>query len=250
MPNPEGTGDWPSIRDAYGPASDIPALLERMVPDQRDEVWNELWSRLCHQGSVYPASYAALPALESAARRWPATQRDAPLGLAAAIVASSDRLGVDGDPLQDLASTVASLRELALETLATRAGSTVDFIYRLIAVRALEGDREWAQRLDLVAGGELPGVCPNCDAELYLVIGQDGCFVTAEEWVQGDGGRRESIVPERGPLPAPGQWLLGQAVAAEQPEVAEAFVHLFGRSTCPACGDRFDILDAAARGGS
>ena len=63
------------LQHAYGPAGDIPALLERArdapAPETyRDEPWFSLWSSLCHQGDVYTASYAALPELiEIAAAR-------------------------------------------------------------------------------------------------------------------------------------------------------------------------------------
>jgi hypothetical protein len=46
---------WRSLRDAYGTAGPVEALLERSDTDDR-AVWDELWSRLCHQGTVYTAS--------------------------------------------------------------------------------------------------------------------------------------------------------------------------------------------------
>lgn len=60
--------DFTLLQHAYGPAGDIPALLERArtapAPDTyRDEPWFSLWSSLCHQGDVYTASYAAVPEL-------------------------------------------------------------------------------------------------------------------------------------------------------------------------------------------
>ena len=58
---------WAQLQHAYGPASDIPGLLDQLQHQpgpQRahtGEPWNSLWSALCHQGDVYAASYAALP---------------------------------------------------------------------------------------------------------------------------------------------------------------------------------------------
>lgn len=52
--------DWSQLSHAYGTAEDIPGLLDRLEPDPRSPVWNDLWSSLCHQGTVYTASYAAL----------------------------------------------------------------------------------------------------------------------------------------------------------------------------------------------
>jgi hypothetical protein len=62
------TTRWDMLRDAYGPATEIPALLDsaRRAPPGRkytDEPWFSLWSALCHQGDVYTASYAAVPEL-------------------------------------------------------------------------------------------------------------------------------------------------------------------------------------------
>ena len=85
------TVDWSSLQDAYGPATDIPALLRAArsappPPDYQDEPWFSLWSALCHQGDVYTASYAALPELVAVA----AERRDAGRGEAMLLAASID----------------------------------------------------------------------------------------------------------------------------------------------------------------
>ena len=59
---------WDALEHAYGPASNIPGLLEhaRRAPASRtytDEPWFSLWTALCHQSDVYTASYAAVPEL-------------------------------------------------------------------------------------------------------------------------------------------------------------------------------------------
>jgi hypothetical protein len=56
---------WAEIHHAYGPADDIPPLLRELqsfpTSDGESEPWFTLWSSLCHQGDVYPASFAAVP---------------------------------------------------------------------------------------------------------------------------------------------------------------------------------------------
>lgn len=59
---------WLEFSHAYGDASDIPALLRQLptteqksLDDYRAEPWFSLWSALCHQGNIYPATYAAVP---------------------------------------------------------------------------------------------------------------------------------------------------------------------------------------------
>ena len=66
--------EWPLLRHAYGPASDVPGLVRRLVagPGPRKDIgaepWESLWSRLCHQDDVYTASYAAVPHIVEIAR--------------------------------------------------------------------------------------------------------------------------------------------------------------------------------------
>lgn len=60
--------DWSGLRHAYGPATDVPALLARArsappPSNYQDEPWFTLWSSLYHQDDIYSASYAAVPEL-------------------------------------------------------------------------------------------------------------------------------------------------------------------------------------------
>ncbi len=59
---------WNELRHAYGDASDIPELLRQLEDapypqNYQSEPWFTLWSALCHQYSVFTASYAAVPHL-------------------------------------------------------------------------------------------------------------------------------------------------------------------------------------------
>jgi hypothetical protein len=51
--------DWASLEHAYGPADDVPSMIQRLVAqsdDVRNSVWNSLYSAPFHQGSRYPAT--------------------------------------------------------------------------------------------------------------------------------------------------------------------------------------------------
>lgn len=56
---------WSELRHAYGDASDIPPLLKLLQQESygAEDIWESLWSSLCHQGDAYDASYAAMPHL-------------------------------------------------------------------------------------------------------------------------------------------------------------------------------------------
>jgi hypothetical protein len=66
---------WSELRHAYGPASNIPALLRALqaLPAQSGdtEPWFTLWSALAHQGDVYDATFAAVPHVVEAMARDP-----------------------------------------------------------------------------------------------------------------------------------------------------------------------------------
>lgn len=84
---------WRELRHAYGPASNIPALLRRLptAPVKSDgserEPWYSLWSALCHQSDVYPASFASVPHIVAAAAVRDAADRAEYLFLAGTIEA-------------------------------------------------------------------------------------------------------------------------------------------------------------------
>ena len=62
--------NWEELNHAYGEAGDIPGLLRVLssypvINSYEDEPMFSLWSALCHQGTVYSASYAAVPVIVS-----------------------------------------------------------------------------------------------------------------------------------------------------------------------------------------
>ena len=117
---------WARLSTAYGPATDVPALL-RQVPsapspsEPNSEPWFSLWSGLCHQSDVYTASYAAVPHILDDAARRPPRQRIEHLHLCGYIEVCRHRPASPHVPAElrsdyELALAVGS--RLALESLA------------------------------------------------------------------------------------------------------------------------------------
>ncbi len=148
--------DWSQLDHAYGTAQDIPGLLAAMSPGPEDACWNDLWSALCHQGTVYSASYAALPALAEAARRWSVTERRMPLYLAGAIVASLDRPGSGEDPYLSRSAEIAEMRQLTEEALRDPglAHDPLNYVQLLGTLLTFEGVEVWGEQLDGLNGEE------------------------------------------------------------------------------------------------
>lgn len=67
--------EWNKIPDAYNKGENVAVLLAQIQSDPspsvhtNDEPWFSLWSSICHQGDIYPASFAAVPHLADIASR-------------------------------------------------------------------------------------------------------------------------------------------------------------------------------------
>ena len=207
-----GMTDWSALHHAYGTAEDVPALLDRAAADDQ-EAWSELWSALCHQGTSYTASYAALPHLAEMA------SLDAVL-LAAGIVA-------DGP------DEVRTEHAAAITTLLARANDllpvTADgYEYLLEGALVLEGLLDQADAMAWgVAEEEYEVECPECDTPMFI-LPAEGISKTAE-------AQRPLRPADPTTLDGIGRRVCETAAAHGQDEVARVLRYFFGQATCPAC---------------
>jgi hypothetical protein len=130
--------DWSSQKHAYGNAVDIPALLGKLTPDPQASVWEELWSRLCHQGTVYSASFAVLPTFLNLAEQWMPKDRIPLLSLAGAIFGATDVRGSHDELFSSFAWVVPRFQSLCHQSLAETGLSRHEFIYLLQASLSFE----------------------------------------------------------------------------------------------------------------
>src|SRR5207248_41909 len=76
---------WATYNGGYRIPYDASVPLSRLMRDgASDELWDELWQNLHHQGDVGPASFAAIPWLLEFVRRSPVMDWNA-IGLIAVI---------------------------------------------------------------------------------------------------------------------------------------------------------------------
>jgi hypothetical protein len=222
----------------------MPGLLDQLSPDRLAQAWDDLWSRLYHQGTAYPASYAALPALTQKARDWPARDRTGPLDLAAAIISIGDQ------PYREAyAAQIAELAALTEEAL-LEPGLTSDpvaFVSLLEALLAFEGAGVWGRHLgDLLREEEYEVPCPRCEARNFIVFAMYGYFSTLDNlYMKGIGGERLPLHPA---CPdalegIPGR-LHARVLAGGHPDIADKLTYVFGTAQCPACGTLFPVSQA------
>ncbi|MFD7872922.1 hypothetical protein ACFV5G_02135 [Streptomyces sp. NPDC059766] len=242
--------DWGRLHHAYGTAEDIPGLLDAVCPDPKDPGWDALWSRLCHQGTVYPASYAALPALTEMARRWSVADRQMPLALAGSIVASTDQPFGDDDPQVAYASRISELAQLTEEALQApeHTGDPGTYVHLLGTLLSFQGVEVWSEELDGLNDEEYEVPCPSCATENFIVLGEHGFFSTTDGMYMKPSAAAAKQVPLRPRDPAAlegiGRELHSRALTDGYPDVAHQLTYVFGDAQCAECGVTFSVEEA------
>ncbi|MFD5463044.1 hypothetical protein ACFWIQ_09490 [Kitasatospora sp. NPDC127059] len=237
--------DWSQLSHAYGAAEDIPALLDRIAAEPNAELWNDLWSALCHQGSVYSASFAALPWLADTAGSGNREQAVNALVLAGAIVARASQRHGTGDVRSEHAAEIATLLR-SVDQYRRAASDRTEYIHLMEAMLGFEGVVGWSENLAWGLGSEEYDVsCPGCEASLFIAFGERGFFSTSDDYAVADGDIETRALRPAAPtdLDGIGRRLHDLALAEGQREVAYALTHVFGHATCPDCATDFSIAD-------
>ena len=235
---------WGSLRDVYGSAEQVPSLLAAAEASgaQNSGVWDELWGRLCHQGTVAEASYAALPVLAAMSERHEAAGYVPAVHLAACIIASTDGPEPSAAIRQRYEDAVSGLRAVAERNLRHAADDT-DFVYGLQALMAFENGGVWQRNLHFLANGEAEFACPSCAEQLLLDL--DARPFAVRSFVDAS-LEPTAVAPADTPPQACERRMLALAHDEGRPEVAKGLKVLFGTATCPNCGTTFPIATALA----
>lgn len=241
--------DWSRLHHAYGTAEDVPGLLDSVGSDPKGSGWDRLWSRLCHQGTVYSASYAALPALTEMARQWSAVDRRMPLYLAGSIVASTDQPYGDEDPHVTYASQLSDLRQLTEEALQVPelADDSTSYVDLLGVLLSFQGVEVWGEQLDGLNDEEYEVPCPSCCAENFIVFGTYGFFSTTDSmYMEPSGTARRVPLRPRAPAALEGlaQRLYARTLADGHPDIARKLTYIFGDARCAECDAAFSVEEA------
>ncbi|MFJ6136817.1 hypothetical protein [Kitasatospora sp. NPDC092286] len=240
-----GMTDWSQLSHAYGAAEDIPPLLDRIAAEPSAELWHDLWSALCHQGSVYSASFAALPWLAGTAESRNREQAVNALVLAGAITAGAGQLHGAGDIRSEHAAEIAALLRTVNQYRRTASDRT-EYIHLMEAMLGFEGVVGWSEDLAWGLGNEEYEIsCPGCEASLFIVLGERGFFSTSDDYALSDGDIETRALRPAAPadLDSIGQRLHDIALADGQREVAQTLTYVFGNATCPDCETDFSVAD-------
>jgi hypothetical protein len=242
---------WSELSHAYGAAGNVPRLLAGMLSGDESSV-DELFSSLCHQGSIYTASYAAVPYLvDIAARLLRPDLRTQILVLVGSIATSSDDrsdVPIAPDVRDAYETALPRARDLALATLGERL-DPCDAVYLLQAAAGLEGHLSLGRILQGFVAEEFGLKCPFCNSELYVWPDGEGLSTAAEDPVTTPMTVRTAIIP--GPAPnspreAEFRWLMEKGGKAALSAIGGRLPYLNGSGTCPACKSEFSVMDELA----
>jgi hypothetical protein len=256
-----GSSEWKRLSHAYGSAEDVPGMIRDLSRKETEaDAWERIWSSLCHQSDVYPASFAAVPHIVDLAERRPADEQVMYWAFVGAVAANGSR---DGAGLPDdlrLAYVKALERVVPQVFGALTARPPEDSTIHLLQVlAAIRGTGRAGEFLDCLADEELQGACPGCGADLYLEIVPEGIYVSLEDPVRQPVQDRTWVVPAAATDDEPAlswemlhqipcaTWLPRLAVLAGHPSVADGIRGLYGKATCPGCGKVFQPLDELDR---
>ncbi|MFG1820432.1 hypothetical protein ACGFIF_42215 [Kribbella sp. NPDC049174] len=236
--------EWASLQDAYGSAERVPALLATAAAAGADHgaPWDELWGRLCHQGTVYSASYAALPTLAQMSAQHDPSGYVAALHLAAAIIASNDGPEDTAVVRRRYAHEVADLRIVAARNLQHATGDT-EFVYGLQALMTFEDGGVWQRTLDRLANGEASLECPSCGEDLLLNLDSRKPRVVS---FADASLASTAVTPLEPSAPTVEGRLLALAQTNDRAAIATKLTYLFGGSSCPRCQASFEVPEAFA----
>ncbi|MFJ7415661.1 hypothetical protein ACIQWZ_33390 [Streptomyces sp. NPDC098077] len=240
--------DWSQLSHAYGSAEDIPALLGRIASEPNAERWSDLWSALCHQGSVYAASFAALPWLADVAGSDDREQAVSALSLAGAILAGSDQPHEAGDVRAQHVAEIETLLALVNQHRRTASDRT-EYAYLLEAMLSFEGVASWSDDLAWgLVNEEYEVSCPSCRANLFVVIGERGFFSTGGDYALSEDDVETTPLRPANPadMDGIGRRLHDMALTDGHPEVANAMTYIFGDATCPDCETCFSVAGGQA----
>jgi hypothetical protein len=238
--------DWSRLNDAYGPAGNIPVLLDQISGGSSTDTWSELWSRLTYDAdTAFPASFAVLPHLASIAQTGGDQDRDEALLLAATIMMTLHRRHEDDDIVWSNRAAIATLRRLAEARLATGVPRDTFLDYYRAAL-AFGGFDLWSiTSYDFTDECYEVG-CPHCAARVTVVIGDYGHYSSIRDWHLGDVDRipLRPVHPKQ--LQGVRRWMHDTAADQGHADLASGLTYLFGQAECGSCGSVFNVADRYA----
>lgn len=234
--------DWSRLDDAYGPADDIPVLFGNLAAENRRDTWNALWSRLCHQGSAWPATWAAVPLLWRIATQGAPEDKIQAVWMARTIVQAAT-YQAEGAILNRHKSLFKDFADAADNHLQAHPEAP-DYVQTMQAMLALSGHELWCEDLDDLTDAFFDVRCPRCATALSIAVGDYGNDSAVIDWHEGRTQQRPLTPTGPDDTPEPGKRLLTIARRDRKTTLVRRLPYVFGTAECGPCGALFPIAPA------
>jgi hypothetical protein len=231
---------WSELDHAYGAAGNIPALL-RALERGEQSAWDEIFSALCHQGTVYTASYAAVPHLVRIGATAPWPDQIMFWSFVGGVAVSQDAAPVPDDLREAYLQALVQAEELTLVCI----GPGLDDATGLTLLIALAGIRRLPaieEALHWLKDEEIVVTCPRCHSNLLVSTADVPFFVEESDLVLALGTSAEMKAP---PAPHPELRQLARlARSAGLVDLEHRIDALARGARCPTCQLEISLVPA------
>jgi hypothetical protein len=232
---------WSSLHHAYGPAANVPDELRALAAGgyADEELWHDLWSELCHQGTANAAGRAAVAHLVAIASTLPPPAQRQVWHLVAAIALSDagSPLPADLRPSYDAALVEAEAQVRAAFVPGLDAG---DALWLAISLASLRRLAPIEAALNGLINGEHECPCPSCDEDLSIPLTAPPFVVHLWQPTVGQDG---PTAPTHARIARPALESLASLVRTSgHASLADQLLALDVSATCPSCGATFELL--------
>ena len=251
---------WTELYHAYGSASDVPKMLSDLRCASDEESWNRLlWydiaGSLCHQGTVYTATYAAVPHLTDMLNDADEFRRFYLIILLGWISASTDKAPIPKEFESDYKNAIDVAAKVALELLLSQDYEKGDYIYLLQSVAGLHSCQGPDNKLEtMVVNKQYEVYCPFCREFLVAAIRESGFYVFAATTNSFNPLTEEIEVKLRNIIDEDWKgvincqdsfgWLFSISRLKGHHDICLGLRCLYGDTTCPRCKGIFNLMES------
>lgn len=266
---------WAELEHAYGDATDTPSQLYELLERQNygDDPNDVLFGCLCHQGTVYTATYAAVPHVVNAISTQSTNSKIWLFTFLGKVAISSDAAPIPDDLRAAYLSAMSQAAYLVMDVGHQPGIPGVDYYHLLSSVPALHGLPivhevvEW-----MLTADEICGLCKSCGEEFSIYCQSTPFEAQHVRQHPTLGPKRGSTYPDNIGIAGTAQgpktrvcphsdepagwdgsirednamsWLISLATKANHPLVIDRTRALFGSLDCPNCKKRISLWHAA-----
>ncbi len=238
---------WHALDHAYGPAGNVPGLLQALERGEQ-EVWDEIFSCLCHQSSVYSASFAAVPHVVRIGAGKPLGHQILFWCFVGAVAVSRDAPAIPDDLRPAYEEALARADQLTLACVVPGLDDATGLAL-LIALAGIRRQPAIEEALQCLRDEEIDIPCPRCDSLVHISTA-DVPFVVEEEEDEASLalGTSGQMAAPREPHPELRQ-LARLARRAGLVDLEHRVDALAKGARCPACRLEFSLVEGEASPG-